>query len=272
MQQIKDGINTASYKEYGQGEPIILLYGLFGSVKNFEPLIQHLKQTHRVIVPIFPFYDLGFTVSIYTLTDFVKNLVDSLALTRFHLLGNSMGGHIALLYTLQQPEKVASLTLSGSSGLFENGMGDSFPRRKDYDYIKTKTEATFYDASVASKELVDEIFSTVNSRKAIQILSLAKSAIRSNLQKHLPQIITKCCLIWGQNDTITPPQTAWEFKRLIKGASLHWIDRCGHVPMLERPAEFNAILSQFLKPQPAETVVNLYNGSTGFLQGKAVGF
>jgi 2-hydroxy-6-oxonona-2,4-dienedioate hydrolase len=235
------------FTDEGEGEVIILLYGLFGSVKNFNPLIQHLKQTHRVIVPLFPFYEMGMGVTIYTLTEFVHELTEELGLEKFHLLGNSMGGHIALLYTLQHPEKVESLILSGSSGLYESAMGDTYPRRGDYAYIKAKTELTFYDPAIASSELIDEIYNTVNSRRAIQILSLAKSTIRNNVEKELYKIEAPCCLIWGRNDTITPPQVAKDFQRLIPHAELHWINECGHVPMLERPEKFNALLDLFLQ-------------------------
>jgi pimeloyl-ACP methyl ester carboxylesterase len=235
------------FTEEGQGDPIILLYGLFGSVKNFQPLINHLSKTHRVIVPIFPFYELGICVDIFTLMNFLQEVADELHLEKFHLLGNSMGGHIALLYTLQHPEKIKTLTLSGSSGLYEHGMGDTYPRRRDYDYIKTKTELTFYKPEVATKELVDEIYATVNSRKAIQIVSLAKSTIRHNVEKELHKITLPCCLIWGKNDTITPPEVAESFHRLIPQSELHWIDECGHVPMLETPEEFNRLLDGFLQ-------------------------
>jgi pimeloyl-ACP methyl ester carboxylesterase len=235
------------YLEEGQGEPIILLYGLFGSVKTFEPLIQHLKRSHRVIVPVFPFFEMGKSVNIFSLTEFVHQLTKDLWLEKFHLLGNSMGGHIALLYALKYPGKIASLILSGSSGLYESGMGDSFPKRSDYNFIKTKTELTFYDPGIASKELVDEIYATVNSRKALQILSLAKSTIHNNLEKDLPGIRADCCLIWGRNDMITPPEVALKFNELIPHSKLYWIDQCGHVPMLEAPGEFNATLDNFLR-------------------------
>ncbi len=242
------------YIDEGQGEPIILLYGLFGSVKTFAPLIQHLKKTHRVIVPVFPFYELGISVTIFSLTEFLHQLTKDLWLDKFHLLGNSMGGHIALLYTLKYPEKISSLILSGSSGLYESGMGDSFPKRSDYNFIKTKTELTFYNPNIATKELVDEIYETVNSRKALQILSLAKSTIHNNLEKDLSEIRAKCCLIWGKNDIITPPEVALKFNELIPHSKLHWIDQCGHVPMLETPGEFNAMLDDFLQSVYTTTV------------------
>ena len=170
MNETSKHIKKRNYVDEGSGEPIILLYGLFGSVNNFRFLIDHLKKNHRVIVPVFPFYEMGFTVTIFSLTKFLHELTLDLKLDKFHLMGNSMGGHIALLYILEHPERVESLTLSGSSGLFENGMGDSFPKRKEYDYIKKKTEITFYKPETATKELVDEIYAIVNSRKALHIL------------------------------------------------------------------------------------------------------
>ncbi|MDP4262538.1 MAG: alpha/beta hydrolase [Bacteroidota bacterium] len=235
------------YVDEGEGDVIILLYGLFGSVNNFRQLIQHLRQTRRVIVPVFPFFEMGTSINIFTLTEFLHDLTEEIGLKKFHLLGNSMGGHIALLYALKHPHKIESLILSGSSGLYENGMGDSFPKRKDYNYIKTKTELTFYDPGTASKELVDEIYETVNSLRVIQILSLAKSAIHNNLCKELSNIRANCCLIWGRNDIITPPAVALEFKRLIPHSTLSWIDQCGHVPMMEKPKAFNSLLDHFLE-------------------------
>jgi 2-hydroxy-6-oxonona-2,4-dienedioate hydrolase len=245
MKLFKERTLAPRFVEKGSGVPIILLYGLFGSVNTFTPLIKHLEKQYRVIVPVFPFFESGYTIDIFSLTDFVEEIVQELELPHFHLLGNSMGGHIALLYTLKHPEKVSSLILSGSSGLYENGMGDSFPRRKDYDYIKTKTALTFYDPSIATKELVDEIYSTVNSLRVIQIISLAKSTIRNNLEKQLPAIATDCCLIWGREDSITPAPVARQFQQHIAGARLFWIEQCGHVPMLEKPDQFNTILDSF---------------------------
>ena len=235
-----------SYTDEGNGEAIILLYGLFGSVNNYKTVIQHFKTTHRVIVPMLPIYDLGINISVSALTGYVTDLINFLELKQVHVVGNSLGGHIALLYTLQNQEKVKSLTLVGSSGLFENGMGDSYPKRSDYEYIKRKAETTFYKPETASKELIDEIYATVNNRiKALQILYLAKSTIRYNLKNELHKITCNCCIIWGKKDAVTPPCVAEEFHQYIPHSSLWWIDNCGHVPMLETPDEFNSILSNF---------------------------
>ncbi|MBK8088190.1 MAG: alpha/beta hydrolase [Chitinophagaceae bacterium] len=242
--------STGKYFYYaeGTGEPLVLLYGLFGSVKNYSKVIAHFKKSYTVIVPQLPIYDLGLNVSVGALSDYVHQLMQALHLEKIHLVGNSLGGHIALLYCLHHPENVKSLILVGSSGLFENGMGDTFPRRGDYNYIKKKAEITFFKPETATKELVDEIFETVNNRvKALKILCLAKSTIKYNLRKELATIKCDCCIVWGRQDAVTPPETAEEFNKLIPQSSLFWIDNCGHVPMLETPETFNRILSEFLE-------------------------
>ena len=237
------------YVEVGTGEPLILLHGLFGALSNFSDLIEKFKHTHKVVVPLLPLFDLDLLhTSVKGLAKYVQQFIDHKGYDQIHLLGNSLGGHVGLVYILSHPEKIKTLTLTGSSGLFENAMGDSYPKRGDYEYIKAKTAATFYDPAVATKELVDEVFEITNSRiKVIKIIALAKSAIRNNLGEELGQIKVPTLLIWGKNDNVTPPFVAEEFHKLIPNSELAFIDKCGHAPMMEVPNEFNDILEKFLK-------------------------
>lgn len=236
------------FVEEGEGEPLVLLHGLFGALSNFQELVDHFKQTHKVFIPMLPLFDLSLLdTSVNGLAKHVQKFIDARELTNVHLLGNSLGGHVGLVYTLREQHKVKTITLTGSSGLFENGMGETYPKRGDYEFIKKKTELTFYDPKIANKELVDEVYDIVNNRlKALKVIALAKSAIRHNLGNELQEIKVPTCLIWGKNDTITPPMVAEEFKSLIPNSELHWIDKCGHAPMMEVPGEFNAILDGFL--------------------------
>jgi 2-hydroxy-6-oxonona-2,4-dienedioate hydrolase len=235
--------------EEGEGEPLVLLHGLFGALSNFVDLIEYFRNHYRVVVPILPLFELDLLHStVGGLQKFVHRFIEFRNYKNLHLLGNSLGGHVALLYVLKHPERIKSIILTGSSGLFESGMGDSYPKRRDYDYIKKKTELTFYDPSIASKELVDEVYEIVNNRlKALKIIALAKSAIRNNLGEELNQIKQPALLIWGNNDAITPPFVGREFQRLIPNSELHFVDKCGHAPMMEVPDEFNNILHKFLK-------------------------
>ena len=243
---IKDG--KFEYLEVGEGETLMLCHGLFGALSNFSDLIEKFRHTHKVVVPILPLFDLDILhTTVSGLEKHIASFIEHKNYTNIHLLGNSLGGHVALVYILKHPERVKSLTLTGSSGLFENAMGDSYPKRGDYEYIKNKTAQTFYDPAVATPALVDEVFEITKNRiKVIKIISLAKSAIRHNLGEELNQIQQPTLLIWGKNDIVTPPFVAEEFKKLIPNSQLHFIDKCGHAPMMEVPDEFNSILEKFL--------------------------
>lgn len=234
--------------EEGSGEPLMLLHGLFGALSNFKDLIDHFSKTHKVVVPMLPLLELDLLhTSVGGLQKFVKNFIEHRNYTNINLLGNSLGGHVALVHVLKNPDRIKSLILTGSSGLFENGMGDTYPKRGDKEYMRKKAELTFYDPAMVTEELLDEIFEITNNRlKAIKIIALAKSAIRNNLGEEVSKIKQPTCLIWGSNDNITPPFVGKEFNRLIPNSELHFIDQCGHAPMMEVPHEFNRILGEFL--------------------------
>lgn len=233
----------------GKGDTLMLLHGLFGALSNFESIIARFSDKYNVVVPMLPIYELPILqVSVSGLVDFVSKFVEFKGYPKVHVLGNSLGGHVAILFALANPDKIASVILTGSSGLFESAFGTAFPKRGDYDYIKAKTGETFYDPAVASKELVDEVFGIVNDRnKAIRVVATAKSAVRHNLADKLHKIKAPTLLIWGKQDTITPPFVAEKFNELIENSSLHFIDKCGHAPMMEKPEDFNHILENFLK-------------------------
>ena len=244
--------------EEGEGEPLMLLHGLFGALSNFRALIEHFSKTNKVVVPMLPLLDLDLLhTSVGGLQKYVHRFVEHRGYNNIHLMGNSLGGHVALVHVLKHPEHIKSLILTGSSGLFENGMGDSYPKRGDKEYIRKKTQLTFYDPAMATEDLVNEVFEITNNRlKVIKIIALAKSAIRNNLGEELSQVKQPTCLIWGNNDTITPPFVGKEFNRLIPNSELHFIDKCGHAPMMEVPEEFNQVLGKFLAKlsTPAATV------------------
>jgi pimeloyl-ACP methyl ester carboxylesterase len=240
--------NGFKYIDEGEGEVLILLHGLMGALSNWTDVVNDFKQDYRVIIPLLPLYDFPLlTTGVKSLAKFIHKFVKYKKLKNFTVLGNSLGGHVGLIYTLSNPEEVKSLVLTGSSGLYENAFGGSFPRRESYDFIKEKVEFTFYDPATATKELVDEVYQIVNDRiKVIKILALAKSAIRHNMSKDIHMTKVPVCLIWGRDDKITPPEVAFEFHQLLPDSELNWIDKCGHAPMMERPIEFNAHLKKFL--------------------------
>jgi pimeloyl-ACP methyl ester carboxylesterase len=238
------------YVDEGQGPILLLLHGLFGALSNWHDVVHEFSTSHRVIIPLLPIYDMPLSqAGVPGLVAYVEGFVEALSLPgAFAVLGNSLGGHIALVYTLKNPSRVSSLVLTGSSGLFEDSMGGSFPKRGNYAYVEERVGYTFYDPTVATKELIDEVFTVTNSNsKCLRIIAIARSAQRHNLSKELAKIEVPVLLVWGLNDTITPPPVAHEFFRLLPHAELRFLDHCGHAPMMERPATFNAYLSSFLQ-------------------------
>ena len=238
------------YVDEGQGPVLLLLHGLFGALSNWHEVVCEFASDHRVIIPLLPIYDMPLTqAGVPGLVAYVEGFVAALALPPdFTVLGNSLGGHIALVYALKNPDRVNRLVLTGSSGLFENSMGASFPKRGNYAYVQERVGFTFYDPTVATQELVDEVFNVTNSNsKCLRIIAIARSAQRHNLSKELARITVPVLLVWGLNDTITPPPVAHEFARLLPHAELRFLDHCCHAPMMERPAGFNAYLRTFLR-------------------------
>lgn len=242
--------NKYTYLESGEGTPLIILHGLMGNLSNFDGVFDHFSDLgYRIIMPELPLYSLPLLkTNVKNLSLFVKSFAKHLGISEYILCGNSLGGHVALYHTKLNPKNVIGLVLTGSSGLYENAMGGSYPKRGDYEYIKKKTQDVFYNPEIATKEVVDDVFNTLNNKsKLIRTLAIAKSAIRHNMAKDLPEMKQPTCLLWGKNDTVTPPEVAEEFHKLLPNSELYWFEKCGHAPMMEYPEKFNVHLEAWLK-------------------------
>ncbi|HIN38954.1 MAG TPA: alpha/beta hydrolase [Flavobacteriales bacterium] len=238
-----------SYLEEGEGPVLLLLHGLFGALSNFKDVIDQFSKSYRVIVPMLPIYSLPvLNTNIKNLAIYVRDFIAYKKLEDIIVLGNSLGGHVALVCSVEFSEKLKLMILTGSSGLYENSFGGGYPRKSDKEFLRERIQITFYDPKHATDALVDECHDMVNDRnKLIRILAFAKSAIRHNMKEDLPNIKIPVCLIWGENDNITPPEVAKEFNELIPNSDLFWIEKCGHAPMMERPEEFNQLLKSWLQ-------------------------
>lgn len=258
--QIKEEGKFKYIETGGDGTPIILLHGLLGALSNFDGIIQHFSKSHNVVVPILPLFEISLrSLSVMKLVEYVEDFIDHKNYKKVHVLGNSLGGHIGQLYTLKHSERVESMILTGSSGLFESAMGTTFPKRGNYEYMRQKAESVFYDPAVATKELVDSVYETVNDlKRAMCVVAIAKSAVRHNLEDSLHKILVPTLLVWGVQDAVTPLWVGEKFNELIPNSELVKVDKCGHAPMMERPELFNTSLEGFLD--------RVENGS--FLQNK----
>ncbi len=237
-----------TYAEAGEGRPLIVLHGLMGALSNFDETFKSFsKKGYKVLIPELPLYTLPLLkTNVKNLAKFLHEFIEFKELKDVVLLGNSLGGHIALYYIKHYPKDVSALVLTGSSGLYENSMGNNYPRRGDKGFVRRKTEEVFYDKAIATDELVDQVYDVINDRNTlVKTLAIAKSAVRHNMAQDLPNMEQPTCLIWGENDTVTPPEVAEDFHKLLPDSDLYWVKKCGHAPMMERPEEFNKILEEW---------------------------
>ncbi|TCC91650.1 alpha/beta hydrolase [Pedobacter frigiditerrae] len=226
---------------------IILLHGLFGQLSNWKSVENNFAFKHKVWAPELPLFQSLVGQSLNRLVAFLEHYIEKNNIEKPILIGNSLGGHIALLYTLKHPEKVEKLVLTGSSGLYENTFGGTFPRVKDYDYIKSKIEGVFDRKEVVNDEMIDHVFGIVQQKlKVLSVIGLARDAQKQNLANYLPLINIPVLLIWGLQDIVTPPAVAEQFHNLLPNSTLHFINNCGHAPMMEQPELFNGYVNNFL--------------------------
>ncbi|RMF51659.1 MAG: alpha/beta fold hydrolase [Bacteroidetes bacterium] len=232
-----------------EGPPVVLVHGLFGALSNWDASLGALADTYALYVPLLPIYEKSSVEpTLAGLTEYLVQFYRQEGLPPAVWMGNSLGGHLALLVARTAPQAVKGLVLTGSSGLFEEGMGSTFPRRSSYEYVAERVRYTFYDPRHATPALIEEVFTLVNDNyKALRILKIAREAQRDFVGPWLPQISAPTCLIWGLNDTITPVRVAYAFYHLLPNAELHFIDHCGHAPMMEQPERFYGLLAPFLQ-------------------------
>lgn len=230
--------------------PVVLLHGLLGGVSNWMPTVDMLAAHHyRVLAPVIPVDSLPLSqTNMQGVVEYTRGFTERMGLNTMVLAGNSMGGQVALLYALNYPEAVEALILSGSSGIYEIVTGTTTFRRQDPDFIRERAALTFYDPVHVTDELVEKSLELANDRnRALRIIKLARSSQRESLNDRLGQIEVPTQLIWGRDDRITPPDVAVAFQRYLPNANLHFIDRCGHAPMMERPTAFNQLMLAFLR-------------------------
>lgn len=92
-EQIKS-MGKFRYLEEGEGEPLVLIHGLFGALSNFRDLFDHFKGANRVIIPMLPLFDLGLETGVVALTKYVQKFIEVRGLSEVHLMGNSLGGQV----------------------------------------------------------------------------------------------------------------------------------------------------------------------------------
>jgi 2-hydroxy-6-oxonona-2,4-dienedioate hydrolase len=239
------------YIDRGNGPVVILLHGLFGNISVWMPVVDELQKTHRVIIPRLPLFDLPLAqTNVSFLVRVLHEFIEWHQLSYVTLVGHAVGGQVALFYAHQHPEAVEKIVLVGSSGLMDQNpaddSGSSLPT--NYNFISEKVRTAFYQEVPEVEKLTRDIYDTVQSLpKRMVLTSLVQSSLHSKVASFLGKLELPVLLIWGLQDKISPPEVALHFHDLLKNAEMKFIDKCGHVPMIEQTAEFNRALTQFLK-------------------------
>lgn len=247
------------YVEAGSGPVVILLHGLGGNGANWAFNTGALAGKYRVIVPD----QIGFGRSdkplinyhIGTYVDFLDGLCKQLKIERATLVGNSMGGWIAAAYTLAHPEKVERLVLVDAAGFAPPANFDvrllSKLNPSTREDMKQLATLVFYNKQLFTSDVaIDQMLTLrIAAGDGYTIQSLNESIARREdmLDNRLSAIKQPTLIIWGRADGLTPLAEYGErFKREIPGAQLLVFEQCGHVPQVEKAAEFNAALLKFL--------------------------
>jgi pimeloyl-ACP methyl ester carboxylesterase len=233
--------------QYSPNPVMVLIHGMFGDMGNFQALAQKLQATGCDIwIPELPLVEAPRNVSIQYLGNWLCQFLRKMQINDPVLVGNSMGGHIALDVVIRKTYNVVGLILTGSSGLFENHFGDSTPRRYDRSYVRNRMEQTFEHFEITER-MVDRVMNVLGDRnKLLRIVSLARSTRKYNVESQLKDISLPTLLVWGKQDQITPPHVAEQFATLIPDTTLRWIDQCGHAPMMEYPDRFFVEMKPFI--------------------------
>lgn len=237
----------ADVVERGEGPVVVFLHGLVGLNEHWERVVDAVSDRARCVTLEMPLLELrGVDCSLSAVSamtmQFLTKHIDGPAV----LVGNSFGGHVALRVTHERPELVSALVLAGSSGLIERTVVKGAPVRPSREWLVEKIGELFYDKSKMNPEDVERAHKLLNERGGARaMVKLSKTARRDNMTDDLGDILQPTLLIWGREDVVTPPSAGQGFKELMPDARLHWLEDCGHAPMIESPVPFGRAMRLF---------------------------
>lgn len=251
------------YVDEGEGIPIILLHGTGASLHSWDLWAERLKNRYRVLritLPGFglsgPHFDKKYKIKDYV--NLLENFVEKIGVKKFHLVGNSLGGSIAWLYSSFYDKKVNKLVLINSSGfeLDEVPFVIKIARNKYLNFLIKKTSPKFlvkkslkevyYDDKLISKSIIDRYYK-LNLREGNRQAFIDRSLVDyTDHTSRLKKIKSKTLILWGQNDDWINVKFAQKFKTMIKGSKVTIMNKTGHIPMEERPFESLKIVEEFL--------------------------
>jgi pimeloyl-ACP methyl ester carboxylesterase len=234
--------------EAGAGLPVLCLHGLIGTSEDWATTVESMAPRYRGMALTLPIFDTPpDDLSVTGLRAHVEAFMDAERVPPAVVVGNSLGGHIALDLALHAPERVRALVLTGSSGLFERGFTRGVLRRPSTELVREKMTEVFHDPALVTPAWVEAVRGRMSQPSyALRVLQVSRSAKRHNLEDRLDEIQCPTLLVWGIEDRVTPRDVAIRFLEGIPSATLRLVPECGHAPMLERPDVFARAVVEFL--------------------------
>jgi len=243
------------YYDLGSGPVLVLVHGLGGDADQWAWCLEPLSATHRVIaLELLGFGRSDKPLISYRIAGFVEVLerfLQTLGIERASLLGHSLGGWIAAAFALQFPLRVDKLVLNDAAGIdagaIEPPIDLNVSTRANMREI---LEFVFYNKAVVSEDLVELSYSLHLERgDGPTIRSVLETILAPDekLDSRISELKPPTSLLWGEQDALTPIAMAENFQRLIRGSRLEVIPECGHIPCLEKPAEFSQAVTNFLR-------------------------
>jgi 2-hydroxy-6-oxonona-2,4-dienedioate hydrolase len=252
----KDGaIPDPLVETFGKGQDVVFMHGLLGINDHWKEVVEHLEHRCRCVLIELPLLHLrGSSCTVEGATQMAYKTIQQHCNAPAVLVGNSLGGHMAMRMALEYPQDIRGLVLAGSSGLFERTFEKDVQHRPSHDWIERKVRDLFADPDKAPTEAIEGAYEKLSQRPAARALvRLSKSAKTDHMGERMRTITQPTLLLWGKQDIVTPSPVAEEFHSLLPNSTLHWLESCGHAPMLEQPAAFAQGLLKFLDDLDTQT-------------------
>ncbi len=248
LQTLEDG---HAWAECGpaNGPVILFAHGLMGNLYNCADFFAYFAQKgYRMIMPFLPMYDLPLSqTSVTALGHYLNQFVNDLKLEQVLVTANSTGGSASISWGSTQPPKLRGLVLIGSSGVSGKPLQQITIRRNDWQFMYENMQSITINKESVLPEMIDDVFEATRDREvAIRVVRLAKSVVTEHMHQEATKVTCPTLICWGDSDIVTPPEDALEIHRLIPHSELVWFTSCGHLPQMEQPEQFCAVLDNFL--------------------------
>ncbi len=259
LQTVPFGPDQTAYVDEGSGAAVLLLHGSgpgASALANWRLTIPALSDACRVIAPDLTGFG-GSTASAET-TFHVRSwaqqafdLLDALNVRTFSIIGNSLGGRIAMEMALTQPERIEKLVLMGSGGLMLQPTPHLMKLRNYQPSIEAMRDLIedcfLYDPTLSSDELVTARYhASVETFANYQRMFGADRSALVISEERIRTIATPALVVHGREDKVIPPDNGVLLSRLLPNADLCIFRHCGHWAQFERAADFNALVRRFL--------------------------